>query len=251
MRDIKNEIVKMLRDEVKPAVGCTEPVAVALACVKAKELLNEDVVTNEVLVSPNIYKNGMCVGIPGTDRLGLKISVAMGIVGGKSSDGLSVLEGLTEEEVRLAEKYMDENDINVLPLETEKKVYIEVILKGANNKVKVCIDEKHDNFVFIQSNEEILLNNIKEVYLNNNNINLLLSDRFYKDINKCHDSLIEICCNAMRNRVAVSSFVETLSYFDNICTDKTNANLLQGMRDYFGSHTYQRIDRKGVFHTKW
>ena len=162
MRDIKNEIVKMLRDEVKPAVGCTEPVAVALACVKAKELLNEDVVTNEVLVSPNIYKNGMCVGIPGTDRLGLKISVAMGIVGGKSSDGLSVLEGLTEEEVRLAEKYMDENDINVLPLETEKKVYIEVILKGANNKVKVCIDEKHDNFVFIQSNEEILLNNIEE-----------------------------------------------------------------------------------------
>ena len=107
MRDIRNELVEMLRNEVKPAVGCTEPVALALACAKAKELLGEEVVDNKMLVSNNIFKNGMGVGIPGSKILGLKVAACMGIVGGKSADGLSVLEGLTEEEVRESEKYLE------------------------------------------------------------------------------------------------------------------------------------------------
>ena len=99
MRDLRENLIDILKAEVKPAVGCTEPVAVALACAKAKELLGEDVVKNKILVSPNVYKNAMCVGIPGTERLGLKIAVAMGLVGGKSEDGLTLLEGLTDEQV--------------------------------------------------------------------------------------------------------------------------------------------------------
>ena len=77
----RKELIDILIAEVKPALGCTEPVAVALACAKAKELLGEEIVENRILVSPSIYKNGMCVGIPGTERLGLKIAVAMGFVG--------------------------------------------------------------------------------------------------------------------------------------------------------------------------
>ena len=107
MRDIRKELVEMLKAEVKPAVGCTEPVALALSCAKAKELLGEEIVENRMLVSPSIYKNGMCVGIPGTERLGLKIAAALGIVGGHSENGLSVLETLTKEEVKIAEDYMD------------------------------------------------------------------------------------------------------------------------------------------------
>lgn len=97
MKDSRATLIEILKAEVKPAVGCTEPVAVALACAKAKELLGEEIVKNEILVTPSIYKNGMCVGIPGTDRLGLKIASAMGFVGGKSVDGLTLLEGLTQE----------------------------------------------------------------------------------------------------------------------------------------------------------
>ena len=111
MRDIRKELIEMLIAEVKPAVGCTEPVAVALACAKAKELLGEEIVKHKVLVSPNVYKNAMCVGIPGTNRLGLKIAVAMGFVGGKSEDGLTLLEGLSDEQVKESEKYVDENPI--------------------------------------------------------------------------------------------------------------------------------------------
>lgn len=129
MRDIRKELVEMLKAEVKPAVGCTEPVALALACAKAKELLGEEIVENRMLVSPSIYKNGMCVGIPGTERLGLKIAAALGIVGGHSENGLSVLETLTKEEVKIAEDYMDNTPLSITPADTREKVFIEVVLK--------------------------------------------------------------------------------------------------------------------------
>ncbi len=160
MRDLRTNLVDILKAEVKPAVGCTEPVAVALACAKAKELLGEEIVKHKVLVSPNVYKNAMCVGIPGTDRLGLKIAVAMGFVGGKSKDGLTLLEGLTDEQVKESERYVDENPISIEPLETKEKVVIEVRLEGKNNTSRVIIKTKHDNFVFLQANGLVLLDEV-------------------------------------------------------------------------------------------
>lgn len=158
MRDIRNNLINILMEEVKPALGCTEPVAVALACAKAKELLEEEVVSNKILLSPNVYKNGMCVGIPGTDRLGLKISAAMGLLGGHSENGLQVLETLDSTQVKAAEDYMDNNPIDISPLDTEEKVYIEVILKGKNHSVKVVIRNKHDNFIYLEKDGQIILN---------------------------------------------------------------------------------------------
>ena len=159
MRDIRNNLINILIEEVKPALGCTEPVAVALACAKAKELLGEDVVSNKILLSPNIYKNGMCVGIPGTERLGLKIAAAMGILGGHSENGLQVLETLDENQVKDAENYMDNSPIDISPLDTNEKVYIEVTLKGENHTSKVAIRTKHDNFVYLEKDGKVLLNN--------------------------------------------------------------------------------------------
>ena len=160
MRDLRTNLIDILKAEVKPAVGCTEPVAVALACAKAKELLGEEVVKNKILVSPNVYKNAMCGGIPGTDRLGLKIAVAMGLVGGKSEDGLTLLEGVTEEQVRESERYVDTTPISIEPLDTKEKVVIDVTLEGENNKSRVIIKTKHDNFVFIQQNDLVLLDQV-------------------------------------------------------------------------------------------
>lgn len=158
MMDVRKQLIDILKAEVKPALGCTEPVAVALACAKAKELLGEEVVKNTILVSPNVYKNGMCVGIPGTDRLGLKISAALGFIGGHSENGLRVLETLTPEEVKIAEKYMDENPISISPADTKEKVYIEVTLQGKTRTSKVAIRTKHDNFVYLEANGAVLLN---------------------------------------------------------------------------------------------
>ena len=156
-KDFKGQLLNILIEDVKPAMGCTEPVAVALACTKAKELLGEEIIKHKVLVSPNVYKNGLCVGIPGTDRVGLKISVALGFVGGKSKNGLRVLETITKEEVKIAEEYMDNTPISVSPANTKEKVYIEVLLEGKNNTSRVVIRNKHDNFVYLESNGEVLL----------------------------------------------------------------------------------------------
>ena len=158
----QSKLVNILRAEVKPALGCTEPVAVALACAKANELLGEEIKKCTIGLSPNVYKNGMCVGIPGTDRLGLKISAAMGLIGGKSENGLRVLETLTTEDVKVAENYMDNNNIDISPIDTEEKVYIEVVLEGENNKTKVVIRTKHDNIVFASKNDEVLLEEVVE-----------------------------------------------------------------------------------------
>lgn len=157
MKNLQAKLVNILKAEVKPALGCTEPVAVALACAKAKETLGEEVVKCTIGLSPNVYKNGMCVGIPGTERLGLKISAAMGLIGGKSENGLRVLETLTKEDVKVAECFMDNNDINISPIDTEEKVYIEVALEGKNNTAKVVIRTKHDNIVFVEKNENVLV----------------------------------------------------------------------------------------------
>ena len=156
-KDFRSQLLNILIEDVKPAMGCTEPVAVALACAKAKELLGEEIVKHKVLVSPNVYKNGLCVGIPGTDRVGLKISVALGFIGGESKNGLRVLETITKEEVKIAEEYMDNTPISVSPADTKEKVYIEVILEGKNNTSKVIIRTKHDNFVYLETNGEVLL----------------------------------------------------------------------------------------------
>lgn len=156
-KDFRSQLLNILVEDVKPAMGCTEPVAVALACAKAKELLGEEIVKHKVLVSPNVYKNGLCVGIPGTDRVGLKISVALGFIGGESKNGLRVLETITKEEVKIAEEYMDNTPISVSPADTKEKVYIEVILEGKNNTARVIIRTKHDNFVYLETNGEVLL----------------------------------------------------------------------------------------------
>ena len=158
MKNLQTKLVNILKAEVKPALGCTEPVAVALACAKAKETLGEDVVKCTIGLSPNVYKNGMCVGIPGTERLGLKISAAMGLIGGKPENGLRVLETLTKDDVKVAENLMDNNEIIISLKDTNEKVYIEVKLEGKNNTAKVVIRTKHDNIVFVEKNKDVLVN---------------------------------------------------------------------------------------------
>lgn len=153
---MKERFIQMLKEEVKPALGCTEPVAVALATAKAREILGEKVEKCIVHVSPNIYKNGMCVGIPGTERLGLTISGAMGLVGGKSELGLKVLESLTEAQVKESEEGMDNNLVEVYPLDTKQKVVVKVVVKSASSEAEIGIEEKHDNIVYIRKNDEVI-----------------------------------------------------------------------------------------------
>ena len=116
------EIIELIRKEVKPALGCTEPIAVALAVAKAMEIIGEKCGISpswrmggdfllDIKVSGNILKNGMGVGIPGTGMVGLHIAAALGAVCGKSSYGLEVLHDLNDESIALSKKMVEDGKI--------------------------------------------------------------------------------------------------------------------------------------------
>ncbi|HBN05234.1 MAG TPA: hypothetical protein DD434_05525, partial [Bacteroidales bacterium] len=122
---LKNEIIKqLLKENIILATGCTEPVAVALCVAKAKETLGKEPQKIELHLSPNIIKNAMGVGIPGTNMKGLPIAVAIGVVGGDSSKGLDVLND-AKAYLDKAKQWLKENNLEVVHAKDVDKLYIE------------------------------------------------------------------------------------------------------------------------------
>jgi len=156
--ELKNTILETLKREVVPAMGCTEPVAVALACAKAKELVDGEIENIDVKVSPNIYKNGLAVGIPYTGEVGLYIAAALGIVAGHSEKDMEVLSGISDEEVELSRQLVKTGKLNISIQDTSEKIYIEVICKTKTAESKVIITKKHNNFTYIASGDKIIKN---------------------------------------------------------------------------------------------
>ena len=100
------KIINLIKQEVIPAIGCTEPIAVSLCTAKATELLGEKPEKIELFLSANIIKNAMGVGIPGTGMIGLPIAVALGALIGKSEYQLEVLKDCNKEAVENGKKYI-------------------------------------------------------------------------------------------------------------------------------------------------
>ncbi len=160
----QSQIIRLIRQEVVPAIGCTEPVAVALAAAKAKEMLGT--VPDKIFVnlSTNMLKNTMGVGIPGTGMYGLPIAVALGVLIGKSEYQLEVLKDTRPESVAKAKKYVDEKHIRILHKpDAPHKLYIEVICCKDEESVKVVISGMHTHFSHISKNGKVLLEDNTEV----------------------------------------------------------------------------------------
>ena len=154
----RNLIVELLHKEVIPAIGCTEPISVALAVARARELLNCIPTQIEVLLSPNVLKNAMGVGIPGTGMAGLPIAIAMGAVAGKSEYGLEVLKDITPELVENGKELLKTLPVVVkLKENVQDKLYVEVIAKANENTAIVTISKEHARFSHVQINQEVLL----------------------------------------------------------------------------------------------
>lgn len=154
----RERIISLLHKEVIPAIGCTEPIAVALAVAKAKELLGKIPEKLDVFLSANVLKNAMGVGIPGTGMVGLPIAIAMGALIGKSEYGLEVLKDITLESIQAGKLMIDNKVINIhLKENIEEKLYIEVVATAGNNTSKVIINKEHSRFSHLQINEKVLL----------------------------------------------------------------------------------------------
>ena len=123
----REQIIALIKKEVVPAIGCTEPIAVALCVAKATETLGERPKKISVLLSANILKNAMGVGIPGTGMIGLPIAIALGAIIGKSEYQLEVLKDCTPEAVEEGKKMIESQAIDIsLKYGIEEKLYIEV-----------------------------------------------------------------------------------------------------------------------------
>ena len=108
-----NHFIRAVQEEVKPALGCTEPVSLALACAIAAEQLSGEITQVEAWVSPNLLKNGLGVTVPGTGMVGLPIAAALGAIGGNAQAGLEVLKDASAEALARAKCLLAEGKVQV------------------------------------------------------------------------------------------------------------------------------------------
>ena len=145
----REQIVALINREVVPAIGCTEPIAVALCVAKATEILGTEPERIVARLSANILKNAMGVGIPGTGMIGLPIAIALGALIGKSAYRLEVLRDVDAEAVARGKRYVDEKRITIgLKEGIEEKLYIEIEAAAGDHTAVAVIAGGHTNFVF-------------------------------------------------------------------------------------------------------
>ena len=155
----REQIIALINREVVPAIGCTEPIAVALCVAKATETLGKRPEKIKALLSANILKNAMGVGIPGTGMIGLPIAIALGALIGKSEYQLEVLKDSTPEAVEEGKKLIDSQAICIgLKKDIDEKLYIEIICEADNDKATAIISGGHTNFIYVSHNNDVILN---------------------------------------------------------------------------------------------
>ena len=147
-KETRQRIISLVHQEVVPAIGCTEPMAVALCTAKATEQLGCRPEHIEARLSANILKNAMGVGIPGTGMIGLPIAIALGALIGKSEYQLEVLKDLTPEALEEGKQFISEKRISILLKEGIcDKLYIEVTCKAGEKEETAVIAGSHTHFV--------------------------------------------------------------------------------------------------------
>ena len=156
-RGLYNHILELLHQEVKPALGCTEPVCVAIAIARAASLFEGRPLEVKVKVSSNILKNAMGVGIPGTGLIGLPIASALAVVCGNADYGLEVLKDVNAAAVEEAKAYVDSGAVSISLADNDRLLYVEAecIFAGSHSS-RCIIADSHDRIVFVSRDDEVL-----------------------------------------------------------------------------------------------
>lgn len=167
--DTYSDILELLHREVKPALGCTEPIAVAL-CVSRAAAAHPDypnclerIGKVTVCVSESILKNAMGVGIPGTGQIGLPIAIALAAVGGDWHNGLEVLKGVDFDWILRARALLDRGAVEVRESQCGKLLYAEAKCEFEDGvRTRAIVEDMHDNITYVSVNDEVLLDVRKE-----------------------------------------------------------------------------------------
>lgn len=152
----KNKISAIIEKELVIALGCTEPVAIALAAATAKSYAKGQIKEICVKASGNIIKNAKSVGIPGMTSTGINFAAALGAVAGNPNKQLEVLNGLNFEDELSALKLIEEGKVTSGQADTPKRLYIEVILKTDRHTSKVVISDNHSNITLIEVDGKVV-----------------------------------------------------------------------------------------------
>lgn len=156
-QDIYQAYIDILKEELVPAMGCTEPIAIAYASSKAKQVLDEEVSSVVVTASNNIIKNVKSVIVPNTGSLrGIKAAAIAGIVAGDADKELQVLSNVTQQQIELMKDSLDKIKCKVKAADDHYVFYIGVEVIGANHKAFVEVIGSHTNIVKIVKDDEIL-----------------------------------------------------------------------------------------------
>lgn len=153
----KTAIISLIHRQVVPAIGCTEPIAVALCVAKARELLGSLPESIDIRLSANILKNAMGVGIPGTGMTGLPIAVALGALIGRPELELEVLQDCNREAVERGKRYIAEGRIRIsLEENAPDKLYIAVTVAADGQDAEARIATEHANFVYLRRGGDVI-----------------------------------------------------------------------------------------------
>lgn len=162
LNEIEKQLLYIVKHDVVPALGCTEPISLALASATAAKYLGKTPERIEAKVSPNLMKNGLGVAVPGTGMVGLPIAAAIGALGGNPDGGLEVLKHITPEQVTAAKTMLEQKLVSVDIHQTEHILYSESTLFADNDYVKVAIQDQHTNVILIEKNGEIIFQKVED-----------------------------------------------------------------------------------------
>lgn len=165
---MKLDLFALLQKEIRPALGCTEPAAVALACAAAASRLGEPPVRVDVETDPNVFKNGMGVFIPGTRKTGLLLASALGALAGKPELELEVLSGC-DCYLEKAEAMINQQRVTVTPTRPRGSISVLARVTGTNNEVTALIEGSHTHLAQVTVNGKVVLEDLPVAALTQEN----------------------------------------------------------------------------------
>ena len=152
------QYLNILREELRPAMGCTEPIAMAYAAAKARQTLGAIPEKIRLWVSGNIIKNVKSVVVPNTGGLhGMAAALCAGIIAGDADRELQVIAGVPEEDHEKIKAYMQTVDLEIQPSYSDLVLDIDLFVYAGEDVVRLRIANHHTNIVLIQKNNETIL----------------------------------------------------------------------------------------------
>ncbi|MFC0228269.1 L-cysteine desulfidase family protein [Serratia aquatilis] len=146
--------INWLKKEVTPALGCTEPVAIAFAAATASKYLNEPCLNISGFISENLYKNAIGVTIPGTCFSGVDMAAAVGVCAGDPDKGLETLKGINASQIEQADAMVKNDAVSISARDTPDFIHIDLTATGATQRCRVVIRKSHTRITELYVNDQ-------------------------------------------------------------------------------------------------